>query len=156
MPKICRKLRKLRTSEKLQLRNCGVTIAEQHSLKSYGIAIADVLPSSCGVAIADSKKSCACPPLVPCDGDKTLLAIYSATFLQSMTSVATNYQANIFSMILFSSSRNTQIQYLPLPHSFCFFCIHFVYLTHFSCIFSLSTLKFSPFSCSPCHMFRPI
>jgi hypothetical protein len=44
--------------------NCGVAIAEQHSLKSCGIAIADVLPSSCGVAIADSKKSCACPPLL--------------------------------------------------------------------------------------------
>jgi hypothetical protein len=33
------------------------------SLKSSGIAIAEVPPSSCGIAIADSKKSCACPPL---------------------------------------------------------------------------------------------
>ncbi len=36
---------------------------ERISLKSCGIPIAEVLPSSCGVAIADSKKSCACPPL---------------------------------------------------------------------------------------------
>jgi hypothetical protein len=47
----------LRTSEK-------IAIAEGHSLKSCGIAIAEVLPSSCGVTIADSQKSCACPPLV--------------------------------------------------------------------------------------------
>jgi hypothetical protein len=33
------------------------------SVKSCGIAITEVLPSSCGIAIADSKKSCACPPL---------------------------------------------------------------------------------------------
>jgi hypothetical protein len=32
--------------------------------KSCGIAIAKVIPSSCGIAIADSKKSCACPPLI--------------------------------------------------------------------------------------------
>jgi hypothetical protein len=48
---------KLRTSEK-------IAIAEQHSLKSCGIATAKVFPSSCGIPIADSKKSCACPPLV--------------------------------------------------------------------------------------------
>jgi hypothetical protein len=45
------------------LRNYGVAVAEQHFLKSCGIAIAEVLPSSCGIAMADSKKSCACPPL---------------------------------------------------------------------------------------------
>jgi hypothetical protein len=33
------------------------------SLKSCGIAIADVHPSSYAIAIADSKKSCAFPPL---------------------------------------------------------------------------------------------
>ncbi len=33
------------------------------SLKSCGIAIVEVLPSSCGIVIADSKKSCAFPPL---------------------------------------------------------------------------------------------
>jgi hypothetical protein len=33
------------------------------SLKSCGVVIAEVLPSSYGIAIADSKKSCACPPL---------------------------------------------------------------------------------------------
>jgi hypothetical protein len=43
--------------------NCGVAVAEQHFLKSCGIAIAEVLPSSCRIAIADSKESCACPPL---------------------------------------------------------------------------------------------
>jgi hypothetical protein len=37
---------------------------EQHFFKSFGIAIAEVLPSSCEIAIADSKKSCACPPLI--------------------------------------------------------------------------------------------
>ncbi len=47
----------------MRLRNCGVAVAERHSLKSCGIAIVEVLPSSCGVAIADSKKSCTCPPL---------------------------------------------------------------------------------------------
>jgi hypothetical protein len=59
---------KLRTSEKFaiaELRSygCGVTVAEQLSFKSCGIVIAEVLPSSCGIAIADSKNSCACPPL---------------------------------------------------------------------------------------------
>jgi hypothetical protein len=36
--------------------NCGVAVAEQHFFKSCGIAIAEVLPSNCGIAIADSKK----------------------------------------------------------------------------------------------------
>ncbi len=36
--------------------DCGIAVAEQHFLKSCGIAIAEVLPSSCGTAIADSKK----------------------------------------------------------------------------------------------------
>ncbi len=48
---------KLRTSEK-------IAIAEQHFSKSCGIVIAEVLPASCGIALADSKKSCACPPLL--------------------------------------------------------------------------------------------
>ncbi len=49
--------------KKLRLRNCGVAVTEEHFFKSCGVAIAEVLPSSCGIAIADSKKSCACPPL---------------------------------------------------------------------------------------------
>ncbi len=40
--------------------DCGVAVAEQHSFKSCGIAIAEVLSSGCRIAIADSKKSCAC------------------------------------------------------------------------------------------------
>ncbi len=36
--------------------DCGIAVAEQHFFKSCGIAIAEVLPSNCGVAIADSKK----------------------------------------------------------------------------------------------------
>jgi hypothetical protein len=55
---------KLRTPKKLRLRNCGVAVVEQHFFKSCGIAIVEVLPSRCGIAIADSKISCACPPLV--------------------------------------------------------------------------------------------
>jgi hypothetical protein len=43
--------------------NCGIAVAEQDFFKSCEIAIAEVLPSSCGIAIADSKKICACPPL---------------------------------------------------------------------------------------------
>jgi hypothetical protein len=39
-----------------RLRNCGVAVAEQHFFKSCGIAIAEVLPSSCVIVIA-------CPPL---------------------------------------------------------------------------------------------
>jgi hypothetical protein len=50
--------------KKLRLRNCGVVVASNMSVKSCGIAITEVLPSSCGIAIADSKKSCACPPLI--------------------------------------------------------------------------------------------
>jgi hypothetical protein len=43
-------------------------VAEQHFFKKLrncdcGIVIAEVLPSSCGIAIVDSKKSCAFPPL---------------------------------------------------------------------------------------------
>jgi hypothetical protein len=42
-------------------KNCNCEIAELRlrnnvSLKSCGIEIAEVLPSSCGIAIADSKK----------------------------------------------------------------------------------------------------
>ncbi len=51
-------------------KNCDCGIAELRlgsniSLKSSGIAIAEVFSSSCGLAITDSKKSCACPPLPP-------------------------------------------------------------------------------------------
>jgi hypothetical protein len=61
----------------MKLSSCGLEVADIRkngiaelrlrrsiSLKSCGIAIAEVLPSSCGIAISDSKKSCACPPLV--------------------------------------------------------------------------------------------
>jgi hypothetical protein len=37
--------------KKLQLRTCGVAV--QHFFKSCGIGIAEVLPSSCGIAVAD-------------------------------------------------------------------------------------------------------
>jgi hypothetical protein len=50
--------------KKLRLRTCGVPVAEQHSFKSCRIAIAKVLPLSCGIEISDSKKSCACPRLI--------------------------------------------------------------------------------------------
>ncbi len=65
--KKCRKLRKwksqvaglkLRTLEKI-----AIAVAEQHFLKSCGIGTAEVFPSSCEIGIAESKKSCACPPL---------------------------------------------------------------------------------------------
>ncbi len=35
--------------KKLRLRNCGVAVGEQHFFKSCIIAIAEVLPSSCGL-----------------------------------------------------------------------------------------------------------
>jgi hypothetical protein len=44
---------KLQTSEKIAIAELRVAVAEQHFLKSCGIAIAEVLPSSCGIAIAD-------------------------------------------------------------------------------------------------------
>ncbi len=84
-PKICRKLQKwssqvadlkLQIQKKLRLRNCGIAVAEQHFLKSCGIAITEVLPSSCGIAIADSKESCASPPLPVCC-DQIILYIHS-------------------------------------------------------------------------------
>jgi hypothetical protein len=60
--------------------DCGIAklrLRSNISLKSCGITIAEVLPSSCGIAIADSKKSCACPPL-------TYIYIYiSLRFLHS-------------------------------------------------------------------------
>jgi hypothetical protein len=43
---------------------CGVMVVEHISLKSCRIAIAKVLPSSCGIAIADSEKSCALPTVL--------------------------------------------------------------------------------------------
>jgi hypothetical protein len=46
-----------------RLWNCGIAVADQHSIKSCGIVIAKVLLSSCWIAVADQKKSCACPPL---------------------------------------------------------------------------------------------
>jgi hypothetical protein len=36
--------------------DCGVAVAEQHFFKSCGNVIAEVLPSNCEIAIADSKK----------------------------------------------------------------------------------------------------
>jgi hypothetical protein len=67
-PKIRRKLRKWSSQVADFRKNCDCGIAElrvveQLSFKSCGISIAEVLTSSCGIAIADSKKSCACPPL---------------------------------------------------------------------------------------------
>jgi hypothetical protein len=54
VPKIAElKLSSCGLLKKLRLRNCGVPVAEQHFFKSCGIAIAEVLPSSCGIAIAD-------------------------------------------------------------------------------------------------------
>ncbi len=40
-------------------KNCDCGVAEQHFFKflSCGIAFAEVFPSSCGIAIADSKKA---------------------------------------------------------------------------------------------------
>jgi hypothetical protein len=62
MPEIAEvKLSSCGLQKKLRLRNCGVVVAEQHSFKSCGIAIAEVLPSSCGIAIADSKKKLRVP-----------------------------------------------------------------------------------------------
>ncbi len=64
MPKIAEvKSSSCGLQKKLQLRNCGVAVAEQNFSKSCGLAIAEVLSSGCGIAIANSKKSCACPPL---------------------------------------------------------------------------------------------
>jgi hypothetical protein len=48
-----------------KLRVMELQLQSNISSKRYGIAIAEVLPSSCGIAIADSKKSCPCPPLPP-------------------------------------------------------------------------------------------
>ncbi len=59
--------------------DCGITelrLRHNMSVKSCGIAITEVLPSSCGIVIADSKKSCACPPL-----DKGQWTVYSEHFL---------------------------------------------------------------------------
>jgi hypothetical protein len=39
-----------------QTYDCVIAVADQHSLKSCGIAIAEVLLSSCGITIADLKK----------------------------------------------------------------------------------------------------
>jgi hypothetical protein len=66
-PKICQKLQngssqvadlKLQTSEKIasaELQSCGCR-ATFLQLQSYRIAIAEVLPSSCEIAIAEKKK----------------------------------------------------------------------------------------------------
>jgi hypothetical protein len=57
MPKIAEvKVSSCGLRKKLRFRNCGVAVAEQHFFKSCGIAIAEVLLSSCGIAVADSKK----------------------------------------------------------------------------------------------------
>jgi hypothetical protein len=68
-PKIGRKLRKWssQVSDFKKFCDCGIAMSRLRSnvsLKSCGIAIAEVLPSSCRIRIADSEKSCACPPLV--------------------------------------------------------------------------------------------
>ncbi len=57
IPKISEvKLSSCGLQKKLRLRNCRVAVVGQHFFKkSCGIAITEVLPSSCGIAIADSK-----------------------------------------------------------------------------------------------------
>ncbi len=71
MPKIAEvKSSSCGLQKKLQLRNCEVAVAEQHFFKSCGLAIAEVLSSGYGIAIADSKKSCACPPLPVHEADE--------------------------------------------------------------------------------------
>jgi hypothetical protein len=39
-----------------------ISVLEQHSVKSYSYAVAEVLLSSSGIATADIKKRYACPP----------------------------------------------------------------------------------------------
>jgi hypothetical protein len=65
IPKIAKmQLSSCELRKKLSLWNCGVEVAGQHFFKNCGIAIAEVLPSSCGIAISDSKKSFARPPVL--------------------------------------------------------------------------------------------
>ncbi len=79
MPKIAEvKSSSCGLQKKLQLRNYGVAVAEQHFFKSCRLAIAEVLSSGCGIAIADSKKSCACPPLLIVDLRKKALIGWAA------------------------------------------------------------------------------
>jgi hypothetical protein len=40
---------------------CRIAAAKQHFFKKFGIGIADVLPPSCEIAIADSKKKARVP-----------------------------------------------------------------------------------------------
>jgi hypothetical protein len=47
--------------KKLRLRNCRVAVGEQHFFKRCEIAIAEVLPSSCGIAIAEVASAHHCP-----------------------------------------------------------------------------------------------
>jgi hypothetical protein len=59
MPKIASL--ELRTTEKVMV--AELQLRSNISLKSFRIAIAEVLPSNCGIAIAD-QSGCACPALV--------------------------------------------------------------------------------------------
>jgi hypothetical protein len=73
MPKIAEmKFSSCGHQKKLRLRNCGVAVAEQHFFKSCGIAITEVLPSSCGIAISDSKKKLRVPTSGKDTGDHPL------------------------------------------------------------------------------------
>jgi hypothetical protein len=50
----------------LRIHDCGIAELQLRTnilLKSCGIAIVEELPLSCGIALADLKKSCACPPV---------------------------------------------------------------------------------------------
>ncbi len=57
---------KLQTSEKIAIAELQSCSCRAHSFKSCGIAIAKVLPSSCGIAFADSEKKIVCTRLCVC------------------------------------------------------------------------------------------
>ncbi len=101
VPKIALQLRTWSCGllKKLWLRNCGVGVAEQHFFKSCGISIAEVLPLSCGIAIADSKKSCACPPLQICR--RKLMHASSKTYIHAITQEKYAYRCNYVKSQLF-------------------------------------------------------
>jgi hypothetical protein len=62
MLKIATKVRtwSCRSQKKMQLRDCGVAVADRHFFKK----LRNCLPSICGIAIADSKKGSTCSPLL--------------------------------------------------------------------------------------------
>jgi hypothetical protein len=98
----------------------GLEVAELRlrsniSFKSCGIAIAELFPSSCGNAVADSKKSCACPPLLVYESKSSLMTY----LLRGKTENYGHHCWHLVHVVLYSLSSHLSASHLQAGHLYC-------------------------------------